>query len=114
MANTNALEDIKCPHCGYEDEFEIAAEAIFTVTDEGTSEFRDVAWDSPNWIRCNKCTEHGTVGDFLTKCLNCSCRCPIDSVCDGCDEKLCLSCIVEHNSEIDIPCHDPACSHDDA
>ena len=35
MINTNCLENIKCPTCGNEEWFRIAAKTIATVTDDG-------------------------------------------------------------------------------
>jgi hypothetical protein len=67
MTNTNCLEDIKCPECGNEDRFRIAATALFTVTDNGTDDYTDVEWDDDSHAECVECHRPGTIRDFKPK-----------------------------------------------
>jgi hypothetical protein len=69
MTNTNCLEGIRCPKCGQEDRFMIAANIIAEVTDDGA----DVAsphygngfeWDEESYCRCPECNLEGKVKDF--------------------------------------------------
>jgi hypothetical protein len=64
MTNTNCLADIKCPACGNEDSFRIAATSLFTVTDDGTDDYADVHWDDDSYADCPECHRHGTLRDF--------------------------------------------------
>jgi hypothetical protein len=45
MTNTNCLEGIRCPDCGNEESFRIAAKTIVTVTDDGIEDHGDMEWD---------------------------------------------------------------------
>jgi hypothetical protein len=67
MTNTNCLEGIKCPACGNEDRFRIAATSLFTVTDDGTDDYADVDWDDDSYADCPECGRHGTLKDFRAK-----------------------------------------------
>ena len=64
MTNTNCLEDIKCPACGNEEEFRIAAKTIFTVTDEGTD--ATATWNGRTTATpsVRSCRQAGHVKDF--------------------------------------------------
>lgn len=42
--NTNCLEGIRCPECGFEDRFEIEGTSLFTVVDDGTDDHTGVDW----------------------------------------------------------------------
>ena len=64
MTNTNCLEDIKCPDCGNEELFRIAAETIATVTDDGIEDHSDMEWDDDSYAECAACHKHGTLKDF--------------------------------------------------
>jgi hypothetical protein len=64
MTNTNCLENIKCPACGNEESFRIAATTIVTVTDDGTEDHGDMEWDDDSYAECPKCHRHGTLKDF--------------------------------------------------
>ncbi len=64
MTNTNCLENFKCPACGNEESFRIAATTIATVTDDGTEDHGDMEWDDDSYAECPKCYRHGTVKDF--------------------------------------------------
>lgn len=62
--NTNVLEGIACPRCRSLEPFLIIAEAAFTVTDDGTTDYRDVEWTSESAIVCQVCAAIGSVADF--------------------------------------------------
>ena len=64
MTNTNCLENIKCPACGNEEWFRIAATTIVTVTDDGTEDLGDMEWDDDSYAECAQCHRHGTLKDF--------------------------------------------------
>lgn len=64
MTNTNCLEGIKCPDCGNEESFRIAARTIATVTDDGTEDYGDMEWDDDSYAECAACLRHGTLKDF--------------------------------------------------
>lgn len=64
MANTNCLEDIRCPSCGQEDRFGIEGTAIFIVTDDGTKDQGDIDWTDTSFCRCEECDYSGTVANF--------------------------------------------------
>jgi len=64
-ANTNCLENIKCPACGNEDTFRIAVTALATVTDDGAEvEYGDAEWDESSYAECAQCCKHGKLSDF--------------------------------------------------
>jgi hypothetical protein len=67
MTNTNCLENIKCPACGNEESFRIAAKTIATVTDDGTEEHGDMEWDDDSYAECTACPRHGTLKDFTVR-----------------------------------------------
>jgi hypothetical protein len=67
MTNTNCLEGIKCPACGNEELFRIAATSMFTVTDDGTDDYADVQWDDDSYAECAECLRHGAVKDFKVR-----------------------------------------------
>jgi hypothetical protein len=64
MTNTNCLKNIKCPSCGNEESFRIAAKTIFTVTDDGTEDHGDIEWDDDSYAECVQCSRHSTSKDF--------------------------------------------------
>jgi len=64
MTNTNCLENIKCPACGNEESFRIAATTMATVTDDGTDDHSGMEWDDDSYAECTQCPRHGTVKDF--------------------------------------------------
>ena len=70
--NTNCLEDIRCPECGYEDDFliNVTVKAFdVRVTDDGydifDSPFRHDEWDDE--IKCGECDHEGTLEEFRVK-----------------------------------------------
>jgi hypothetical protein len=62
--NTNCLEGFKCPKCGYERRFDIAATSIFTFTDDGEDEHFDVEWEDHSYCKCCDCDFASTVSHF--------------------------------------------------
>jgi hypothetical protein len=62
--NDNCLAGIRCPKCGHEGSFGIAAQTTFTVTDDGTDDHADVEWDSLSWVTCDECGEEGEMWEF--------------------------------------------------
>jgi hypothetical protein len=67
MTNTNCLQGIKCPRCGYEDRFLISATITADVTDDGSEIAKnrgDFEWDDRSRIECHGCGTTGTVGEF--------------------------------------------------
>jgi len=65
MENTNCLEGLRCPKCGHYDKFEIVADCVVTVTDEGTGSARDFEWTALSPITCTNCRSSGLVKDFM-------------------------------------------------
>jgi hypothetical protein len=62
--NTNCLEGMMCPNCGYYKEFHIAIRTMARVTDEGSEVTGDHEWDDDSFCLCPKCGESGPVGAF--------------------------------------------------
>ena len=67
MSNTNCLDGMQCPKCGSEGPFWIDATARFLVSDDGTEEYQDVAWQSRNGCECAACQHRGVAVDFTAK-----------------------------------------------
>lgn len=66
--NTNCLEGVKCPQCGYEDDFRIKAEIMVFVTDEGTQdELGGYEWDKNAYCQCGSCDHEGILDDFTVR-----------------------------------------------
>lgn len=63
--NTNCLEGMKCPECGYEDEFIIAAQTWATIGDDGCEDHADIEYDETAACKCRECNYIATVGVFL-------------------------------------------------
>ena len=64
VPNSNVLDGVACPQCHSREPFQITACAIFTVTDDGTTDYRDVEWDDSSVIVCQACGTRGVVADF--------------------------------------------------
>lgn len=63
--NTNCLEGVKCPKCGQEDLFKIAAHVICEVSDDGTEDhLGDHEWDQQSFCQCCECDHAGKLADF--------------------------------------------------
>jgi len=67
MTNTNCLENFKCPACGNEESFRIAATTIATVTDDGTEDHGDMEWDDDSYAECPQCHRHGALKEFKVR-----------------------------------------------
>ena len=70
MTNTNCLQDIQCPKCGYRDRFFISATITADVTDDGSEiadNRGDFEWDDNSPIECHACGATGTVGEFTVR-----------------------------------------------
>lgn len=65
MKNRNCLENLRCPECGNEFSFKIAASAWFTVTDDGTDDPEEVEWGDDSPARCTGCEWRGTVSQMI-------------------------------------------------
>ena len=59
--NENCLKGISCINCGSTAKFEIQATAVFTVTDDGTEEYRDVEWGPDSICTCMECGCSSTI-----------------------------------------------------
>jgi predicted RNA-binding Zn-ribbon protein involved in translation (DUF1610 family) len=64
MTNENCLEGVKCPDCGNEDRFFIAANVMVDVTDSGADVEGDMEWDEKSFTRCPQCGMTGELRDF--------------------------------------------------
>jgi hypothetical protein len=69
MININCVENIKCPACGNQHRFIIAACVMADVTDDGA----DIAspmhgngfeWGDDGYTRCPECDKEGTLKEF--------------------------------------------------
>jgi len=69
--NTNCLEGVKCPKCGQEDLFKIAARVIVEVSDDGTEDQGgDYEWDQAAFCQCCECDHAGQLADFTIENWN--------------------------------------------
>ena len=66
MPNTNCLEGMACPVCGYEDNFLIQVTTWMNVYDDGTDDHTDVNWDATSPCECGECGHRETVYGFAT------------------------------------------------
>jgi hypothetical protein len=69
MPNTNCLEGIRCPRCGYDNDFYIECRVVMHVTDEGTDSGNgDCEWDDESRCSCpnETCEYTGTLAHFRT------------------------------------------------
>lgn len=65
MPNSNCLEGISCPECGYEDEFRIVAECLAVVTDNGVEDHaNNWSWKDASIISCPDCWHTARIRDF--------------------------------------------------
>lgn len=64
MANSNCLEGMRCPKCGFDEHFKIVVTGIAHMTDDGYDYVQEGEWDgdSPCW--CGQCGHDGLVKDF--------------------------------------------------
>ena len=64
MPNTNCLQGLRCPECDSEGPFYIECRSLFTVYDDGATEFSDLEWEDDAFIQCYSCEHEGKVKDF--------------------------------------------------
>ena len=66
MTNANCLAGIKCPKCGNEVRFLIAATIVADVTDDGAdiAKHSDILWDDNSSASCPDCGEAGELSHF--------------------------------------------------
>jgi hypothetical protein len=65
MSNTNCLEGVRCPQCGYEDGFYISTLVELYVADDGPKDQGgDHEWEAGSPCRCGSCGHQATVRDF--------------------------------------------------
>lgn len=64
--NKNCLDGMACPQCRSHGPFQISATALFTMTDDGSDAFGDIAYDGGSYCRCVACGHDGFVHDFRT------------------------------------------------
>lgn len=63
--NKNCLEGMRCPSCGSFGPFDIHAQIIVEVSDEGTEDTgSDYEWHDGAACKCNACDHMGTVRTF--------------------------------------------------
>jgi hypothetical protein len=62
--NENCLEGLRCPECYQEDTIRIVGQALFTVTDDGTSTEGDIDWGDDSFASCPACNYEGNLWDF--------------------------------------------------
>ena len=65
MVNTNCLHKMNCPVCGSEGPFEISAECVALMSDDGCESARDVSWNSDSWCICQQCGYAGDADNFV-------------------------------------------------
>jgi len=63
-SNDNCLDHVKCPKCGQEKTFEIEANTMVEVRDDGTDEYRDMEWGWNSHINCLECGHEGRLWQF--------------------------------------------------
>lgn len=59
------LYRFKCPKCGQYERFEIAAETLLEVTDEGSEDIGGHEWGDQSFCRCPECEWQGTVREAI-------------------------------------------------
>jgi hypothetical protein len=62
--HTNCLAGMECPGCKSAGPFKIAANALFTICDDGTEAFGDLEYDDGSYCVCPLCDFDGIVNDF--------------------------------------------------
>lgn len=65
--NTNCLEGIRCPKCGYTESFNITATCVCEVTDDGIESYGDAEWESDAVTSCRRCQFMSKLKDFEEK-----------------------------------------------
>jgi hypothetical protein len=67
MPNENCLLGMKCPKCGNEEPFAIAATCWAEVNDDGIDGAEDYEWHDTSTCICRRCTYTAKVADFKAK-----------------------------------------------
>lgn len=62
--NVNCLAGKRCPKCKSYGPFDVVATAVFTVTDDGTDDQRDIEWDRNSPTYCRNCPHSAQWKDF--------------------------------------------------
>ncbi|APZ42524.1 hypothetical protein [Acidihalobacter ferrooxydans] len=62
--NKNCLEGMQCPECQSFGPFDIAADVMCHVYDEGSQAFGDHEWTDESFCECPKCKYSSTVAEF--------------------------------------------------
>lgn len=62
--NTNCLEGMACPECGYTERFKIIALTTATIADDGCEDHADFEYDESARCECVGCGHVATVGAF--------------------------------------------------
>lgn len=62
--NTNCLEGMACPECGYTERFKIIALTTATIADDGCEDHEDLEYDERARCECVSCGHVATVGVF--------------------------------------------------
>ena len=62
--NTNVLQGVACPKCGYETQFLIETITMALMTDDGTEETYDTQWNDDSYCECKKCNHSAAVKEF--------------------------------------------------
>ena len=66
--NSNCLENVHCPACGFEDGFwiDVVIQTRVYMTDDGhdLDDAMDSEWDDASTITCGSCGHAGVVRDF--------------------------------------------------
>lgn len=65
MANKNCLLGVRCPQCGQDKQFTVAATVSLMLTDEGTGDYSgDVEYDDASRFECYECNHVGPFKEF--------------------------------------------------
>jgi hypothetical protein len=64
MTNINCLAGIRCPQCGQERCFKIAAAITCLVTDDGSEPIGDHDWTYESHAQCPDCGKDGPLAEF--------------------------------------------------
>lgn len=62
--NSNCLAGKRCPKCKSYGPFDVVGTAVFTLSDDGTGDFRNVEFDGDSPAYCVGCNHGGVWKDF--------------------------------------------------
>lgn len=65
--NTNTLQGFRCPNCGQDERFNVAAIAVVTLIDNGIEDQSDTEWDDESEGTCPDCGHSARAGDFFNQ-----------------------------------------------